>query len=212
MRAVCSFFFSLAFKCAPETFAEMIERDGVIPAPYLARAEFHAVVPLGTATEDVARDPLSGLTTIPTRRVEVRVGKMSTADSFDLNSVGSDSHLQFLNWTIDNNGAFDYAADTRGYTLGALAEVHVPLWSVRAGLMLMPAVANGIKLDHDLRHARGENVEIELRPRFVADRVTTARVLLQHVCSDMDFLQQRNSHGALPVCERMRLRVGKLGR
>jgi carbohydrate-selective porin OprB len=103
---------------------------------------------------------------------------MSTVDSFDLNSVGSDSHLQFLNWAIDNNGAFDYAADTRGYTLGAVAEYHVPLWSVRAGLMLMPTVANGIKLDHDLRHARGENVEIELRPQFVADRVTTARVLL----------------------------------
>src|SRR5437763_9283946 len=29
---------TVAFKCAPETFAELIERDGIIPAPYLARA------------------------------------------------------------------------------------------------------------------------------------------------------------------------------
>jgi len=29
-------------------------------------------------------------------------------DFFDVNSVGSDSHLQFTNWTIDNNGAWDY--------------------------------------------------------------------------------------------------------
>ena len=47
---------------------------------------------------------------------------MSTVDFFDLNPVGSDSHLQFMNWTVDNNGAYDYAADTRGYTLGAVVE------------------------------------------------------------------------------------------
>lgn len=29
---------TVAFKCAPDAFAELIERDGVIPAPYLARA------------------------------------------------------------------------------------------------------------------------------------------------------------------------------
>ena len=28
----------LKFKCTPETFAELIERDGIIPAPYMARA------------------------------------------------------------------------------------------------------------------------------------------------------------------------------
>jgi len=27
------------------------------------------------------------------------------ADFFDLNGIGSDSHSQFLNWTVDNNGA-----------------------------------------------------------------------------------------------------------
>jgi predicted DNA-binding protein (MmcQ/YjbR family) len=29
---------TVAFKCTPEAFAELIERDGIIPAPYLARA------------------------------------------------------------------------------------------------------------------------------------------------------------------------------
>jgi predicted DNA-binding protein (MmcQ/YjbR family) len=28
----------LAFKCSPEDFAELVERSGIIPAPYLARA------------------------------------------------------------------------------------------------------------------------------------------------------------------------------
>ena len=29
---------TLKFKCTPETFAELVERDGIIPAPYMARA------------------------------------------------------------------------------------------------------------------------------------------------------------------------------
>ena len=33
------------------------------------------------------------------------IGKMSTADLFDINPAGSDSHMQFMNWTVDNNGA-----------------------------------------------------------------------------------------------------------
>ena len=59
-----------------------------------------------------------------------------------------------MNWTVDNNDAYDYAADTRGYTFGVMAEYHVPAWTLRGGVMVMPLVANGIRLDHDLRHAR----------------------------------------------------------
>ena len=33
----------LSFKCSAETFAELTERDGVIPAPYLARAQWVAL-------------------------------------------------------------------------------------------------------------------------------------------------------------------------
>jgi hypothetical protein len=66
-------------------------------------------------------------------------------DFFDVNAVGSDSHLQFTNWTVDNNGAYDYAADTRGYTFGAIAEYDSRTWSLRFGEALMPTVANGIE-------------------------------------------------------------------
>jgi len=33
----------LSFKCSAENFAELTERDGVIPAPYLARAQWVAL-------------------------------------------------------------------------------------------------------------------------------------------------------------------------
>jgi len=33
----------IAFKCNPEQFAELTEREGIIPAPYLARAQWVSV-------------------------------------------------------------------------------------------------------------------------------------------------------------------------
>ena len=63
-----------------------------------------------------APTPLALAAQVPARRIEIRAGKLGMADFFDVNAVGSDSHLQFTNWTVDNNGAYDYAADTRGYT------------------------------------------------------------------------------------------------
>lgn len=103
-------------------------------------------------------------TSKPIRRIEMRIGKMSTADFFDNNAAGSDSHLQFMNWAADNNAANDYAADTRGYTYGGLVEYDSARWAIRFGEMLMPKVANGIDLDWNLRRAHSENIELEIRP------------------------------------------------
>ena len=69
---------------------------------------------------------------LPRRRIEFIMGKLGLVDFFDLNAVGSDSHLQFTNWAIDNNGAYDYAANTRGYTVAAIlatpGQVGSALW------------------------------------------------------------------------------------
>jgi predicted DNA-binding protein (MmcQ/YjbR family) len=34
---------AMSFKCDPETFAELCEQDGIIPAPYMARAQWVAL-------------------------------------------------------------------------------------------------------------------------------------------------------------------------
>jgi hypothetical protein len=160
------------------TNLDVVRNPTLGSSPYVARLMLHGVIPLGSARETQERGPLSILSDVPVRRLELRIGKLSTADFFDLSSVGSDSHLQFLNWTVDNNGAYDYAADTRGYTMGAVAEYHDRRWSARAGLLLMPTVANGIKLDKHINQARGENLELEWRPALLADRTTAIRLLL----------------------------------
>jgi predicted DNA-binding protein (MmcQ/YjbR family) len=47
----------LSFKCSDETFAELTERPGVIPAPYLARAKWVAL----EAGDAIVREELAAL-------------------------------------------------------------------------------------------------------------------------------------------------------
>ncbi len=110
---------------------------------------------------------------MPVRRFEIRVGKMGLPDIFDVNSVGTDSHLQFTNWTIDNNGAWDYAADTRGYTVGGVLEYDDRIWSARYAIAAMPIVANGIDLDWAFSRANGQNWEFELRKGLLAPLINS---------------------------------------
>ena len=156
---------------------DVVRNPQLGPAPYLARAMVRQVIPLGTETLESERGPFALATSLPVRRLELRAGKFGMADFFDLNGAGSDSHFQFMNWTVDNNGAYDYAADTRGYTVGVIAEYHDRNWAFRFAESLMPKVANGPKLDWNLRRARAENFELELHPRLVANHATTLRLL-----------------------------------
>jgi len=98
-------------------------------------------------------------------------------DFFDVNSVGSDTHFQFINWATDNNGAWDYAADTRGYTVGAVADFEDRNWGFRFAEALMPKVANGIDLVWRPWQARGENFEYELRHGFIPQKAGVVRLL-----------------------------------
>jgi hypothetical protein len=155
------------------TNLDVVRNPTLGSAPYVARVMAHVTIPLGDEFVDATPNGLSLASRVPARRLEIRLGKLGMADFFDLNTVGSDSHLQFTNWTIDNNGAYDYAADTRGYTYAAIVEYDEPRWALRFGEALMPKVANGIDYEWDVTRAHAENLELEVRP---ADR-TTIRLL-----------------------------------
>jgi hypothetical protein len=154
---------SEALGLAGFTNLDVVRNPSLGPMPYLARVQVHQTIGFSSKMVESARGPFSLATEVPERRLELRAGKMGLPDFFDLNSIGTDSHLQFMNWTADNNGAWDYAADTRGYTYAAIAEYDDKNWSVSYGLGLMPTVANGIILDWNLRRASGQNMEFEWR-------------------------------------------------
>ena len=166
---------SQALGLAGETNVDVVRDPSLGIGPYLARGEIHQIFGLTGEMVDQDRGPLALATKVPARRFEIRMGKMSLADVFDVNSVGSDSHLQFTNWTIVNNGAWDYAADTRGYTYAGILEYDDKVWSARYGIAAMPTVANGTDLDWDFRRASGHNWEFELRKGFFSSWLNPKR-------------------------------------
>jgi high affinity Mn2+ porin len=154
---------SEALGLAGATNLDVVRNPNLGTSPYLSRGGIHQIIGLTNEMVDQERGPFALATKVPVRRFEFRIGKMSLPDVFDINSIGTDSHLQFTNWTIDNNGAWDYAADTRGYTVGGVLEYDDRIWSARYGIFAMPTVANGIDLDWALSRANGQNWEFELR-------------------------------------------------
>jgi high affinity Mn2+ porin len=159
------------------TNLDVVRNPELGSAPYVARFMIRKIIALSSDTVESDRNDLSLATELPARRLELRVGKCSLVDFFDLNPVGSDSHLQFMNWTVDDNGAYDYAANTRGYTWAAMADFEDRRWGVRFAEALMPKVANGINLDADIARARAENVEVEIRRSLVPHRDGALRLL-----------------------------------
>jgi len=98
-------------------------------APYIARAMIQQIIPLSRERIESERTPLSLQTELPVRSLSIRFGKFALSDFFDNNVGGTDSHYQFLNWTADNNAAWDYAADTRGYTVGLMFDYEDRNWA-----------------------------------------------------------------------------------
>ncbi len=159
------------------TNLDVVRNPSIGTAPYIARLMLQQIIPLSREMVEQERSPLALQKELPVRRLEMRIGKFSTVDFFDYNVGGTDSHYQFLNWVVDNNGAYDYAADTRGYTMGAILDYEDRNWGLRFGELLMPKVANGPQLSWDLANSRSENIELELRPTLLKGKDTKLRFL-----------------------------------
>ena len=131
---------------------------------YIARLFARFVYPLGGDLSPVERvqDQLPGQSF--TRRLELKAGRLAANDDFDRNRYASSPRTQFLNWSLWDNTAWDFAADTRGYTDGAVLGWFERSWTLRFGLYRMPFVANGQTLE-TLSRAQSANLELTLAPR-----------------------------------------------
>lgn len=168
---------SQALGLAGFTNLDVVRNPNLSILPYTARVEIHQVIGFTDNTVASDRTYLSLATRLPARRLDIRIGKMTLPDIFDVNAVLSDSHLQFMDWSVDNNGAWDYAADTRGYTYATVLEYQDHVWGFRYLIGLMPTVANGITLDWALRRARGQNGELEIRKGLIPGHAGRIRLL-----------------------------------
>ncbi len=148
-------------------------------APYVAQLMIREIIPLTSKgdPEHEDRDELDLATSLPPRRIEVRLGKMDLTDFFDLNTHGSDSNLQFLNWTVDDNGAWDVASNARGYTDAVIVEYDDHSRSIRFAEAMMPKTPFSQFLDANLARSRSENLELEVRGKHIFNRDGVVRVL-----------------------------------
>jgi high affinity Mn2+ porin len=132
------------------------------PKPYLARLYVTQDFGFGDAREAVESDENQLGGTRPATRYSVTVGRFTVTDFFDINRYTHDPRTQFMGWAIMYNGAWDYPADTRGYTWGWVHEFHTRRWSARYASAAEPKVANGLRFDRRLLRDRSDDFEGEV--------------------------------------------------
>jgi len=133
------------------------------PKPYIARLYLSHDFGFGDAVEHVESDQNQLAGDRPVVRDTISVGRFSDSDFFDDNAYSHDPRTQFLAWGLMYNGAWDYPADTRGYTWGFVNEFHTRNWSFRYGVAAEPRTANGPRFDRRLLVDQGQTFEEERR-------------------------------------------------
>jgi hypothetical protein len=88
-----------------------------------------------------------------------------------------DPRTQFMNWSSLTYGAWDYAADARGYTWGVAGEYITPRWQARAGRFLVPVESNGLRLDWTFMRRYADAAELEV-PYQLAGRSAIVRAMV----------------------------------
>ncbi|MEO9071243.1 MAG: carbohydrate porin [Ginsengibacter sp.] len=134
------------------------------PAPgiFIARAYLQQQIPLGnTSYENVEDDVNQIKDKVPINRITISAGKFAISDFYDDNIYSHDPRTQFLNWSLMSNGAWDYPANTRGYTFGIVAELIKPKWTLRFSSVAVPKIANAPQMEYNITKAQSETIEFE---------------------------------------------------
>ncbi|HLH40187.1 MAG TPA: carbohydrate porin [Bryobacteraceae bacterium] len=133
------------------------------PKPYIARLYLQHDFGFGPEKERQESDFNQLAGDRPMTRYSIYAGRFSLTDFFDDNDYSHDPRTQFEAWAVMYNGAWDYAADTRGYTWGVVQEFHTRNWAFRYGIAAEPRVANGPQFDRRLFRDHGQQAELERR-------------------------------------------------
>ncbi len=146
---------------------ELARTSGPSLTLYRARTFIRQTWGLGGDSEKVESDfnQLAGVRR--KQRLELTVGTVSIQDIFDDNVYSHDPRTQFLNWALITHGAYDFAADARGYTTGAALEYFEDDWAVRFGRFAMPKEPNQQALDDRLLKNYGDQLELERGHTFL---------------------------------------------
>ncbi|MVM32642.1 carbohydrate porin [Spirosoma sp. HMF4905] len=147
------------------------------PALYIARFYIEQIIRLDKSPSKEAESDANQVEEpIPASRLVITAGKFSIADIFDNNAYAHDPRSQFFNWALMNMGAWDYPANTRGYTWSLATEYIRPTYAIRVAASLMPIVANGNVLDWNIGKSNALTLELEHKFKLLR-RAGTVRLL-----------------------------------
>lgn len=134
-----------------------------MPKLYIARFYLNQTIGLGGEQESVEDDINQVAGTRDISRITLYAGKLAASDLFDANSYAHDPRADFMNWSVWEGGAYDYAADQRGYTDGIAAELNQKEWAFRLRDFLEPKRSNDRNLDTRILQRGGYQAEVEER-------------------------------------------------
>jgi len=147
------------------------------PTVLLGDFFFRQVFGLGGGPVPVELGPTQFAVARDRDAVTLTVGRFALTEVFDSNPLSNDPHTHFSSWGLWASAAYDYPADTHGYTWGIAGDLTIAWCSVRAGAVLEPVVANGEDLQWNVLLARGLVMEGEAR-FAIGGRPGAARLLL----------------------------------
>lgn len=196
------------------TNAEQQKTSGRKPKSYRARAFLRQTVGLGGGQDAVDSSTLQLAGMVDRRRLVVTAGNFSALDIFDNNAYAHDPRTQFLNWSFLAHGAYDYAADARGYTNGAALEYYHDNWAVRVGRFMGPRESNGLALDSRLSVHHGDQLEVE-HSHTIYDQPGKVRVLAfrnrENMGNFTDAIAFARANGGVPDVGNVRRENIKVG-
>lgn len=134
---------------------------GTNPKLYRARLFLRQTIGLGGDKQAIDAGFNQFAESVDSRRIVVTFGNFALNDIFDGNAFSHDPRTQFLNWTLMGYGAWDFAADARGFTQGAAVEFYDDDWVLRLARAELPVESNGLALNSRIFNSYGDNAELE---------------------------------------------------
>ena len=174
------------------------------PDVNLTRFFIRQDIGFGGEQETVEDDPLHLAGKREVSRLTFTFGRFGVKDIFDNNAYANDPRSQFMNWGLMANEAWDYPADSLGFTSGFAVELNQPSWTLRSGIFQMPRESNGMGPDWHLLDAWGMVTEFERR-YTLAGHAGAARLLgylnRAHMGSYQDAIDNFNQGGSIDVTQ-----------
>jgi high affinity Mn2+ porin len=141
------------------TNGETYRISNAAPTFELARLFFRQIISLNHETEYIESDlnRLGGV--ISTNYISCTIGKICVSDFFDNNRYSHDPRTQFMSWALMSNGAWDFPANTKGYTPSLILEFVTPNHELRYGFSLVPTTPNGMIMNWNINEAGSHTLE-----------------------------------------------------